>query len=139
MMSLKIQTRELSIFVNFYFHEILEQLKTNIETNVHVEMFFFFSFVIGGTLEFLLLCVTWHLHGGLYRLSCWLKSVVFEGIFSGMVFLIPQQLSGKVLTQPHLSSYIQPASQPATHSSKPFRNLCVRPFYTESQHIFMNV
>ena len=41
MTSLKIQTRELSILLNFYFYEILEQLKTNIETNFHVEMFFF--------------------------------------------------------------------------------------------------
>ena len=41
MTSLKIQTRELSIPLNFYFYEILEQLKTNIETNFHVEMFFF--------------------------------------------------------------------------------------------------
>ena len=42
MTSLKIQTRELSILLNFYFYEILEQLKTNIETNFQAE--FFFSF-----------------------------------------------------------------------------------------------
>ena len=63
MTSLKIQTRELSILLNFYFYEILEQLKTNIETNFQVE--FFFPFVIVSTLEFLLFCVTWHLQGGL--------------------------------------------------------------------------
>ena len=41
MASLEFQTRELSILLSFYFHEILEQLKINIETNSHLEMFFF--------------------------------------------------------------------------------------------------
>ena len=41
MTSLKFQARELSILLSFYFHEILEQLKIHIETNSHLEMFFF--------------------------------------------------------------------------------------------------
>ena len=41
MTSLKFQTRELSILLSFYFHEILEQLKIHIETNSNLEMFFF--------------------------------------------------------------------------------------------------
>ena len=63
MTSLKIQSRELSIILSYYFHVILEQLKTNIETNFHSQMVF--RFVIVSTLEFLLFCLTWHLHGGL--------------------------------------------------------------------------
>ena len=42
---------------------IIGQLKTNIETNLRFQMVF--CFVIVSTLEFLLLCVTWHLHSGL--------------------------------------------------------------------------
>ena len=41
MTSLKFQARELSILLSFYFHEILEQLKINFETNSHLEIFFF--------------------------------------------------------------------------------------------------
>ena len=33
----KVQTLELLIFLRFYFHDVIEQLKTNIHTNFHSE------------------------------------------------------------------------------------------------------
>ena len=33
----KFQTSELLILLGFYFHDVLEQLKTNLQTNVHSE------------------------------------------------------------------------------------------------------
>ena len=33
----KFQTSELLILLRFYFHDVLEQLKTNIQTNFHSE------------------------------------------------------------------------------------------------------
>ena len=38
------------------------------------------------SLEFLLFCVTWHLHGGLYQLSCWLKKCSIWKVFFRYVF-----------------------------------------------------
>ena len=44
--SLKIQTRKLSILPRFYFHDALEQLKTNFHTN------FRFKSVLGFVIEY---------------------------------------------------------------------------------------
>ena len=41
----KIQTRKLSILLRFYFHDVLEQLKTNFHTNFH------FKRVLGFVIE----------------------------------------------------------------------------------------
>ena len=43
----KIQTTKLSILLRFYFHDVLEQLKTNVHTNFH------FKRVLGIVLEYL--------------------------------------------------------------------------------------
>ena len=42
----KIQTKKLSILPNFYFHDVLEQLKTNFHTN------FRFNRVLGVVIEY---------------------------------------------------------------------------------------
>ena len=52
----KIQTTKLSILPGFDFHDVLEQLKTNFDTNFH------FKGVLG--FEFLTFYVTRHLHDG---------------------------------------------------------------------------
>ena len=39
----KFQTSELLILLRFYFHDVLEQLKTNIQTNIHSEWVSWFS------------------------------------------------------------------------------------------------
>ena len=57
----KTQTTKLSILLRFYFHGVLEQLKTNFQTNFRFRRVL--DFVIG-TLEFLSFCVTQHLHDG---------------------------------------------------------------------------
>ena len=57
-----IQTIKLSILPRFYFHDALEQLKTNFHTNFRFKKVL--GFVIDGTLEFLSFCVTLHLHDG---------------------------------------------------------------------------
>ena len=72
--------------------EVLEQLKTNIETNFHFQMVF--RFLIVSTLRFLLFCLTWHLHVGRERLPCWLV-VVFEKYLSGTIFLVACLLFSK--------------------------------------------
>ena len=98
MTSLKIQTRELSILLKFYFYEILEQLKTNIETNFHVAMFFCFSFCDSqyAAISTLLRDVsfTWRPIAVMLVNKVW----YLTDIFSSMGFLLPQYLSGKVLT-----------------------------------------
>ena len=58
---IKIKTKELSILLSFYFHEVcIEAAKTllysfNFERGPH--------FVIVSTIEFLTFCMTWHLYG----------------------------------------------------------------------------
>ena len=62
----KIQTTKLSILLRFYLYGVLEQLKTNFQTNFASKGFLVFEFL--STLEFLSYCVTKHLHDG--RESC---------------------------------------------------------------------
>ena len=67
----------------------------------------FFSFCDSqyGRISFLLrdMTFTWRPRAAVLLVS---KCVVFQGYLSGMFFLLAQQLSCKVLTQPHLCSYI---------------------------------
>ena len=81
----KFQTSELLILLRFYFHDVLEQLKTNIQTNFHSE--WVLGLVIDYTLEFLSFCVTWPLHDG--RESCYvgLTGDLFRGIQLSEQFL----------------------------------------------------
>ena len=62
MTSPKFKLTELSILLNLYFLEELEQVKTNIYTNIHFERVLFFRDLV--RLKFRNFCVTRHLHGG---------------------------------------------------------------------------
>ena len=57
----KIQIKKLSILPRFYFHDALEQLKTNFRTNFCFKRSSWFC-DRASTLEFLSFCVTRHLH-----------------------------------------------------------------------------
>ena len=86
MTSLKFQTRELSILLSFYFHEILEQLKIHIETNSHLEMFFSFSDSLYASISTLLrdVAFTWRPIAAvmLVRKVWYLRGYIFPVWFS---------------------------------------------------------
>ena len=65
----KIQTTKLSILLKFYFHDVLEQLKTNFHTN------FCFKRVLGFVIEY---AFTWRPR----ELSCRLKKWLISGNFA---------------------------------------------------------
>ena len=58
----KIQTKKPSILLRFYFHGVLEQLKTNLKTKFRFKRVL--GFVIECVCQFLSFCVTQHLHDG---------------------------------------------------------------------------
>ena len=60
-------------FQDFYFHDVLEQLKTNFHTNSKGFLVLKLSM-----LEFLSFCVTWHLHDGRERLKKFKKLIYFR-------------------------------------------------------------
>ena len=64
----KMQTKKLSILPRFYFHDALEQLKTNFHTNFLFKRILGFVIEYTCTLEFLSFCVTRRLHDG--QTSC---------------------------------------------------------------------
>ena len=79
----KIQTTKLSILLRFYFHDVLEQLKTNFHTN------FRFKRVLGFVIEYAWIskllrdaAFTWRPRG----LSCRLKKWLISGHFASFHF-----------------------------------------------------
>ena len=72
----KFQTLELLILLRFYFHDVLEQLKTNIQTNFHSE------WVFGSAIDYAWIskllrdvAFTWRAR----ELLCWLKRWLISG------------------------------------------------------------
>jgi len=80
----KIQTKKLSTLPRFYFHDALEQLKTNFHTN------FCFKRVLGFVIEHAWiskLCVTRHLHDGQESCHVGKKNDLFQEILLSKQFM----------------------------------------------------
>ena len=80
----KLQTTKLSILLRFYFHDVLEQLKTNFHTN------FRFKRVLGFVIEYAWISKLLRDAAFIWRpreLSCRLKNDFFQGIFQSKQFM----------------------------------------------------